>query len=145
MLEITRKNCYKCDLETIINNDSQYFWINLRDFEAETESKWLNIFNKQGNSSTLKYRRELTPNIKFQPDRIFVRNDLFERIIKSCKATNAEFTMLKEKLGICPYEENYYEEELIRIQDGIEESDEELIEKSTVELSKESEKESDKE
>ena len=40
MLEITRKNCYQCDLETIINNDnnSQYFWINLRDFGAETES-----------------------------------------------------------------------------------------------------------
>ena len=128
MLEITRKNCYKCDSETVINNDSQYFWINLRDFEAETESKWLNIFNKQGNSSTLKYRRELTPNIKFQPDRIFVRNNLFERIIKSCKATNAEFTMLKEKLGICLYEENYYEEEIIKIQDDIEESDEELIE-----------------
>ena len=145
MLEITRKNCYKCYLETIINNNSQNFWINLRDFKAETESKWLNIFNKQGNSSTLKYGKELTPNIKFQPDRIFVRNDLFKQIIKSCKATNVEFTMLKEKLGICPYEENYYEEELIRIQDGIEESDEELIEKSTVELSKESEKESDKE
>ena len=78
--------------------------------------------------STLKYRRELTPNIKFQPDRIFVRNNLFERIIKSCKATNAEFTMLKEKLGIFPYEENYYEEELIKIQDDIEELDEELIE-----------------
>ena len=30
MLEITRKNCYKCDLETIITNGSQYFWINLR-------------------------------------------------------------------------------------------------------------------
>ena len=30
MFEITRKNCYKCDLETIITNDSQYFWINLR-------------------------------------------------------------------------------------------------------------------
>ena len=87
MLEITRKNCYKCDLETIIDNDTQYFWINLRGFEAETkintESNWLNIFNKQGNSSTLKYRKEITPNIKFQPDRIFVRNDLFERIIKS--------------------------------------------------------------
>ena len=39
ILEITRKNCYKCDLETIIDNNSQYFWINLRDFEAETESK----------------------------------------------------------------------------------------------------------
>ena len=119
MLEITRRNCYKCDLETIISDDSKYFWINLRDFEAETESKWLNIFNKQGNSSTLKYRKEITPNIKFQSDRIFVRNDLFEQIIKSCKATNVEFLMLKEKLDICPYEENYYEEEIIKIQDDI--------------------------
>ena len=129
MLEITRKNCYKCDLETVIDNNSQYFWINLRDFEAETVSKWLNMFNKHGNKSTMKYRKELTPNIKFQPDRIFIRNDLFEQIIKSCKATNVEFTMLKEKLGICTYEENYYEEEIIKIQDDIEEtSDEELIE-----------------
>ena len=79
------------------------------------------MFNKQGNSSTLKYRRELTPNSKFQPNRIFVRNDLFEKIIKSCKATNIEFTMLKEKLGICPYEENYYEEEIIKIKDDIDE------------------------
>ena len=117
MLEITKKNCYKCNLETVIDNNSQYFWINLRDLEAETENKWLNIFNKHGNKSTLKYRRELTPNIKFQADRIFVRNDLFEQVIKSCKATNIEFTMLKEKLGICLYEENYYEEEIIKIQD----------------------------
>ena len=87
MLEITRKNCYKCDLETNIDNNSQYFWINLRDFEVERESKWLNMFNKHGNKSTLKYRREITPNIKFQADRIFVRNDLFEQVIKSCKAT----------------------------------------------------------
>ena len=132
MFEITRKNCYKCDLETIIDNNSQYFWINLRDFEVETESKWLNIFNKHGNKSTLKYRRELTPNIKFQADRIFVRNDLFEQVIKSCKATNAEFLMLKEKLGVCPYEENYYEEEIIKIKDNIDEiydeSEEELDE-----------------
>ena len=55
MLEITRKNCYECDLEIIISDDSKYFWINLRD---ETESKWLNIFNKLRNASTLKYRRE---------------------------------------------------------------------------------------
>ena len=121
MLEITRKNCYKCDLETVIDNNSQYFWVNLKDFEAETESKWLNMFNKQGNLSTLKYRRELTPNIKFQDDKIFVRNDLFEKIIKSCKATNIEFTMLKEKLGMCLYEENYYEEKIIKIIDDIHE------------------------
>ena len=117
LLEITSKNCYKCDLETIIDNNSQYFWINLKDFELETESKWVNIFNKHGNKSTLKYRRELTPCIKFQADRIFVRNDLFEQIISSCKANNTEFLMLKEKLGICPYEENYYEEEMIKTQD----------------------------
>ena len=33
MFEITRKKCYKFNLETIITNDSQYFWINLKDFE----------------------------------------------------------------------------------------------------------------
>ena len=27
MLEITKKNCYKCDLQAIIDNNSQYFWI----------------------------------------------------------------------------------------------------------------------
>ena len=64
----------------------------------------------------------------FQADRIFVRNDLFEKIIKSCKATNTEFLMFKEKLGICPYEENYYEEEIIKIQHDIEETEEEPIE-----------------
>ena len=65
MLEITRKNCFKCHLETIINNDSQYFWINLRNFEDETESKWLNMFNKHGNKSTMKYRKKLTPILSF--------------------------------------------------------------------------------
>ena len=65
--------------------------------------------------------------------------------------------MLKEKLGICLYEENYYEEEIIKIQDDIEETDKEPIEvtdkvsnekstkKSTKKLNKELNKESDKE
>ena len=44
---------------------------------------------------------------------------------KMLKATNTEFTMLKEKLGICRYGENYYQEEITKIQDDIEESDEE--------------------
>ena len=55
-----------------------------------------------------------------QTDKIFIRNDLFEQVIKSCKATNIEFTMLKKKLGICLYEENYYTEEIIQIQDNTE-------------------------
>ena len=147
MLEIPRKNCYKYDLETIIDKNSQYFWINLSDFELETESKWLNIFNKHGNKSTLKYRRELTPNIKFQADRIFVRNNLFEQVIKSCKATNTEFLMFKEKLGICLYGESYYEEEIIKIQDeeSIEEISKVSNKKSTKKLTKELIEESDNE
>ena len=120
MFEITSKNCYRCDLETIIDNYGQDFWINLRDFEVETESKRYNIFNKHGNKSTLKYRREITPDIKVQADKIFVRNDLFEQVIKSCKATNKEFLMLKKKLGICLYEENYYTEETVQTQDNTE-------------------------
>ena len=68
----------------------------------------------------MKYRREITPDIKVQADKIFVRNDLFEQVIKSCIATNKEFLKLKEKLCICLYEENYYTEETIQIQDNTE-------------------------
>ena len=65
----------------------------------------------------------MTPDVQFQPDRIFTRNDLFERIIKSCKATNVEFLMIKEKLGLCPYEVICDEQEFIlpEIQGDIEE------------------------
>ena len=93
----------------------------------------------------------MTPNTKFQPDRVFIRNDLFKQIIKSCKAINAEFTMLKEKLGICPYEENYNEKEIIifNIEESfnklLDESDDELIKEFNKELNKESDKDSDKE
>ena len=38
MLEITIDNCYKCDIETIIDtNNIQYFWINRRDLEIESK------------------------------------------------------------------------------------------------------------
>ena len=78
MLQITINNCYKCDLETINNpNNSQYFWINRRDLEIKTERNQQVIFDKNKDLSTQKYRRELTPNITFQPNKIFVRNDLF--------------------------------------------------------------------
>ena len=146
MLETTRKICFKCDLETIIDNNSQYFWINLEDFEVETESKWLSIFNKHGNSSTLKYRRELTPNIKFHADRIFIRNDLFEPVIKTCKATNIEFLMLKEKRGICLYEENYNKKTIDDLLDEfVDESEEEILEELNKEFGRESNKKLNKE
>ena len=102
MLQITIGNCQKCDLETINDlNNCQYFWINIRDLDIETKRYWQAIFDKCKDSSTRKYRKELTPKIRFQPNKIFVRNDLFEKIIKSCKAINLEFLKLKGKLGLC--------------------------------------------
>ena len=106
MLEITIDSCYKSDLETIIDpNNSQYFWINKRDLEIKTKYKWPAIFDKYKDLSTQKYRKELIPNIIFQPNKTFVRNELFEKVFKSCKATELEFLKLKEKLGLCLYED----------------------------------------
>ena len=120
ILEITIDNCQKCDFETIIDpNNSQYFWVNRRDLEIESKPNWQVIFDKYKDSSSQKYRKELTPNITFQPNKIFVRNDLFEKIIKSCKATNLEFLKLKEKLGLCLYEDICDEQELISMSEEI--------------------------
>ena len=106
MLEITIDNCDKCDLETINDpNNSQCFWINRTNLEIETKRNWHVIFDKYKDLSTQKYRRQLTPNIKFQPNKTFVRNNLFEKVIKSCKATNLEVLKLKKKLGLCLYED----------------------------------------
>ena len=71
------------------------FWINRRDLEIESKRNWQAIFDKYKDSSTQRYTKELTPNITFQPNKTFVRNDLFEKIIKSCKTTNLEFLRLK--------------------------------------------------
>ena len=92
MLVVTIDNSHKCDIEKINDlNNSQYFWINRRDLQNETKRNWQAIFDKCKDLSTQKYGKELTPNITFQPNKIFVRNDLFEKIIKSCKATNLDF------------------------------------------------------
>ena len=98
MLEITIDNCYKSDLDIINDrNNSQYFGINRRDLEIETKRNWQVIFDKYKDLLTQKYRKESTPNITFQPNKIFLRNDLFEKIIKSCKATNLKLLKLKRK------------------------------------------------
>ena len=114
MLEITIDDCYKCDLETINDpNNNQYFWINITGLEIETKRSWQVIFDKYKDLSTQKYGRKSTANITFQPNKIFVRNDLFEKVIKSCKATNLNFLKLKEKLGLCLYEDICDEKEFI--------------------------------
>ena len=120
MLEITIGNCDKCDLETINDpNNSQYFWINRRDLQIETKRNWQAIFDKCRDSSTQKYRKELTPNITFQSNKIFVRNDWFQKIIKSCKATNLEFWKLKEKPGWSLYEDICNEPDFISMSEEI--------------------------
>ena len=114
MLETTFGNCYKCDLETINDlSNSQNFSINRRDLEIETKRNWQVNFDKYKDLSTQKYKKKLTPNITFQPNKIFVRNDLFEKIIKSYKATNLEFLKLKEKLGLCIYKDICDKQEFI--------------------------------
>ena len=80
MFEIAIDNCNKCIIETINDpNNSQYFWINRRDLEVETKRNWQTIFDKCKDSSTQKYMEELTPDITFQTNKIFVRNDLLEK------------------------------------------------------------------
>ena len=77
------------------------------------------IFDKYKDLSTQKYRKELVSNITFQPNKTFVRNELFEKIIKSCKATNSEFLKLKEKLGLCLYEDICDEKEFVLMSEKI--------------------------
>ena len=64
---------------------------------------------------------------------------LFERIIKSCKATNSEFLILQEKLGLCAYEVICDEQEFIlpEIQDDIEELKKENKESIKIKISEE--------
>ena len=66
--------------------------------------------------------KKLRPNITFQPNKIFVRNvfsNLFEKIIKSCEATNLEFLKLKEKLGLWLDEDICDEQDLISMSEEI--------------------------
>ena len=80
MLEITTENRHKCNLKVVIDpNHSQYFWINRGDIEIERKRNWQVIFDKCEDSLRQKQRKELTPKITFQPNKIFVRNDLFEK------------------------------------------------------------------
>ena len=93
--------------------------INRRDLEIENKPSWQAISDKCKDSSRQKYRKESTPNITFQPNKIFVKNYLFEKIIKISKTTNLEFLKLKEKLGLCLCEAICDEQELISMSEEI--------------------------
>ena len=114
MLEITIGNCYKCDLETINDpNNGQSFWINRIDLEIKTKCNWQAIFDQYKDLQTQKYRKQIIPKITFHPNKTFVRNDLFQKIIKRCKGINLEYLKLKGKLVIRLYEDICVEQEFI--------------------------------
>ena len=107
-----RKEAYKkCEVEII--DKGRYFWVNRRDLKVESEyNNWVQIFDKC-DSEKQKYRHELMPNTKFQLCRWFIRNDLVERKIKSCRKAPEEFLRFKEKLGLDPFEITFDEQDII--------------------------------
>ena len=83
MYKMDQEAYKKCGVEIIYKG--RYFWLNRRNLEIESDvANWARIFDKW-NPEKQKYRHELMPKTKFQPSRRFVRNDLVERKIKSCR------------------------------------------------------------
>ena len=95
MLQIIKESYLKCEIEVI--DKERCFWINRKDLEVESDvANWAMIFDKC-DPKKQKYRQELTPNAKYQRCRVFVRNDLVERKIKSCKKSSKMFSEFKKK------------------------------------------------
>ena len=98
MLQISKEEYEKCKIEVI--DKGRYFWVNRKDLEIESDvANWSQIFDKC-DPKKQKYRQELTPNAKYQRCRVFVRNDLVERKIKSCRKSSKRFLKFKKKLGL---------------------------------------------
>ena len=100
MVQISKTRYEKCEVEII--DKGRYFWINKNDLEAESDvTNWAQIFHKC-DSEKQNYRQELTPNAEYQRCRVFVRNDLVERKIKSCRKSSKKFLQFKKKLRLDP-------------------------------------------
>ena len=98
MLQISEEEYKKWKIEVIENG--RHLWINRKDLEIESDvTNWAQIFDKFYPKKQ-KYRQELTPNAKYQRCRVFVRNDLVERKIKSCRKSSKVFLEFKKKLGL---------------------------------------------
>ena len=76
--------------------------VNRKDLEIESDvTNWAQIFDKC-DPEKQKYRQELTPNAEYQQCRVFVRNDLVKRKIKSCRKSSEKFLEFKKKSGLEP-------------------------------------------
>ena len=95
MLQISKEEYEKCF-------KLRYFWVNRKDLELESDvANSAQIFDKFDPGKE-KYRQELTPNAEYQQCRVFVRNDLVERKIKSCRKSSKRFLEFKKELGLDP-------------------------------------------
>ena len=66
------------------------------DLEVESGvTNWAPIFDKC-DLEKQKYRQKLTPNVKYQPCRVFVRNDLVEKKLKAVEIHQKEFRIQKK-------------------------------------------------
>ena len=100
MVQISKEGYKKFEFEII--GKEIYFWVNRKDLEVESDvANWAQIFDKC-DPEKQKYRQELTPNAEYQQCRVFVRNDLVERKIKSCRKSSKRFLELKKRLGLEP-------------------------------------------
>ena len=69
-----------------------------KELEVKSDvANWAQIFDKC-DPKKQKYRQELTPNAKYQRCRVFVRNDLVERKIKSCRKSSKRFLKFLKKI-----------------------------------------------
>ena len=63
MLQISKEECEKCEVEII--DKGRYFWANRKDLEVELDvANWAQIFDKC-DPKKQKYRQELTPNAEY--------------------------------------------------------------------------------
>ena len=93
MVQISKKGYEKRKIEII---DKQ------KRFRSRIRiGNWAQTFDKC-DPEKQKYRHKLTPNAEYGQCRVFVRNDLVERKIKSCRKSSKKFLEFKKKLGLDP-------------------------------------------
>ena len=69
---------------------------NRKDLEVESDvTNWAQTFDKCYPEKQ-KYRHKLTPNAEYRRRRVFVRNDLVERKIKSCRKSSKKILEFKK-------------------------------------------------
>ena len=91
MIEVGKEAYRKCEVEII--DKGRYFWVNRRNLAQIIDKCY---------PKGQKYRQELTPNAESERCKMFVRNDLVETKIKSCRVASEKNLEFKKRLGLDP-------------------------------------------